>query len=95
MAEDETASLTEQDMNLSQLREILKERGSLVCCMQFMGLQRVGHDLANEPRQQQNFKILLRYNLHRMKLTNLKYTDCFNFFMYSHVTTVHQDKELF
>ena len=30
-----------------------------------------------------------------MKLTNLKYTDCFNFFMYSHVTTVHQDKEQF
>ena len=32
MAEDEIASLTEKDMNLSKLREIVKERGSLVCC---------------------------------------------------------------
>jgi len=60
-----------------------------------MGLQRTGHDLATEPQQQQYFKILLRYNLHRMKLTNLKYTDCFSFLMYNHVTTVHQDKEQF
>ena len=60
---------------------------------QFTGLQRVGHDLATEPQQQQDFEILLRYNLHRMKSTNLKYTDGFSFLMYSHVTTVHQDKE--
>ena len=32
------------DMSLSKLREMVKDRGSLVCCMQFMGSQRVGYN---------------------------------------------------
>ena len=38
------------DMNLNKLREIVKDGGAGT--LQFMGLQRVGHDLVTE--QQQN-----------------------------------------
>ena len=38
------------DMNLNKLQEIVKDRGAGT--LQFMGLQRVGHDLVTE--QQQN-----------------------------------------
>ena len=38
------------DVGLSKLLEIVKDRKSGM--LQFMGLQRFGHDLANEPQQQ-------------------------------------------
>jgi len=38
------------DMNLSQLQEIVKDRGALLCCS--MGSQRIGHSLAAERQQQ-------------------------------------------
>ena len=39
------------DINLSKLQEIVKDREAW--CTVVMGLQRVGHDLATEQRQQQ------------------------------------------
>ena len=40
---------TLMDMNLSRLWELVMEREA---CLQSMGLQRVGHDLATEQKQQ-------------------------------------------
>ena len=40
------------DMNLSKLREIVKDREAW--CAAFMGLQRRGCDLATEQQQQRN-----------------------------------------
>ena len=39
-------------MSLSKLREIVKDREAW--CAAFVGLQRVGHDLATEQQQQHN-----------------------------------------
>ena len=39
------------DMNLSRLGKMVRVKGSLVFCMQSMGLQRVEHDLATEQQQ--------------------------------------------
>ena len=36
------------DMSLSKLREMVKDMGSLECCMQSMGSQRVRPNLATE-----------------------------------------------
>ena len=40
------ASLTQTNMSLSKLREIVRDQGSLACCHPWG--RRVGHDLANE-----------------------------------------------
>ena len=52
-AEDEIDSIINlMDMNLSKLWEIVEARG--VCMLQFMGSQRVRHDLVTENQQQHN-----------------------------------------
>ena len=38
------------DMNLSKLWDIVKDKGSLVCC-KFIGLQKVGHGLVTEQKK--------------------------------------------
>ena len=40
------------DISLSKFWEMMKEQGSLACCMQSMGSQRVRHNLATEQEQQ-------------------------------------------
>ena len=51
------------DMNLSELKKIVKDRKPGV--LQFMGLQRVEHNLATE--QQQRFNLKLIFNLPTIK----------------------------
>ena len=41
--------INSMDMNLSQLQEIVEDREN--CLLLTMGLQRVGHDLANKQQQ--------------------------------------------
>ena len=51
-AEDEIDSITNSmNMNLNKLQEIAEDRGT--CVQQFMGLQRVGHELLTELQQPQ------------------------------------------
>ena len=49
------------DMNLNKLQEIVEDKGT--CVLQFMGWQRVGHDLATEQQQQSVFQWQLRLEL--------------------------------
>ena len=50
------------DMNLSKLWEIVEARG--VCMLQFMGSQRVRHDLVNE-NQQRHDKPTANFMFHK------------------------------
>ena len=41
-----------------QIQGDIEGNGRLACCMQFVWLQRVGHNLVNEQQQWQNFKLV-------------------------------------
>ena len=48
------------DMSLSKLREIVKDRGSLVCCSPWRS-QKVGHNLMTEQQQHVNERSMAGY----------------------------------